>query len=434
MNNAFTSKRRQWRFTSIVAQLFIQTTTWIFVLVTGMYSEKPFDFSKISWIVRDKTWYSTQTFYREMPLFGKHYFGDLQIFFGFIADPNPYLEVREIRPQIPPFGLSFYSLLNIWSPQIGLAIYISLVIVCSALVIRLWLRTETIAIQVTAYCGLILLNTSVLMSVDRGNILVIVLSVIGYLFYKMLHSPDFTRSDALLLAVAISLKPYLVLILLFFIFERKYQLVYRTIIYGIACNVLSATLYGDSLFSITREMLNSQSGYNNSDSLLFSIKFSTSAFRVLYDFVNLFKGREYAIRFFENSHLMIALPGVIYLSLVVIICSLRKIPMWIRMISILSTIQMVVAASPRYDLVWSFVGALVLLHRSAEFERLDTKTIPRKELTIALLCTVGFIVGGLPLENSKSLSPIVWTIMVFLICAMYLVPKQKRVPIQLDEH
>jgi hypothetical protein len=368
-----------------------------------------------------------------VPLLGKHYFGDLQIFFGFIADPNPYLEGREIVPQIPPFGLSFYSLLNIWSPHIGLVIYFLLAIVCSALLIRLWLRNETIATQLTAYCALILLNTSVLMSLDRGNILLIVLPVIGYLFYRTLHTHNFTRNDALLFAIAISLKPYLVLIFLFFIFERKYQLVYRTIIYGIACNMLSATFYGDSLFGITREMLKSQTGYNNSDSLLFSIKFSTSAFRVLYDFVSLFKGREYAIGFFENSHLMIALPGVIYLSLVVIICSRRKIPMWIRMISILSTIQMVVSASPRYDLIWSFVGALVLLQRSAEFERLDTETIPGKELTIAFLCAAGFIAGGLPLENSESLSPIVWTIMVILICAMYLVPKQKRVLIQLDK-
>ena len=426
MNKSSISNRRQWRFNIVVFQLIAQALTWIFVLANGMYSEKPFNFSRISWIVRDTTWFTKKTIYKQVPLLGKHYFGDLQIFFGFIADPNPYLEGREIRPQIPPFGLSFYSLLNIWSPHIGLAIYISLAIVCSALLIRLWLRTETIAIQVTAYCTLILLNTSALMSIDRGNILLLVLPVIGYLFYKMLHSRNFTRCDALLFAVAISLKPFLILIFILFIFERKYKFVFQTIVYGFAFNVLAAMLYGDSLFDIIRTIFNTQIGFNNADSLLFDIKFSTSAFRVLYDCINLFWDREYAIQFFENNHLLVALPGLIYLTLVVVICSRRSIPMWIRMISVLSTIQMVIAASPRYDLTWSFVGALILLQQSDKLKNLDSDTIPARELAIVFLCAAGFVAGGLPLEISKSLSPLVWAIMVCLNCVLFAVPKQNQ--------
>jgi len=432
MNKTYISKRRQWRFAVIVFQLIAQTSMWIFVLAHGMYSEKPFDFSKISWLVRDTTWFSIQTIYRQVPLLGKHYFGDLQVYFGFVADPNPYLGDRVINPPIPPFGLSFYSLLNVWSAHLGLAMYIALAVLCSALVTRLWLKAESLAIQATAYCGLVLLNTSVLMSVDRGNILLIVLPIIGYLFFKTLHFQNLSGTDALLFAIAISLKPYFALIVIFFVFERKYQFVFRTIVYGLISNVLSATLYGDSLFDITRTILRSQTGYNNSDSLLFSIRFSTSAFRVLFDCANLFWDREYAIHFFENSHLMVSLPGVMYLALVVIICSRRKIPMWVRMISILSTSQMVVAASPRYDLSWCFIGALVLLQQSKKLDDVSTDSIPGNEMTIAIICATGFVIGGLPFEISKSLSPLIWMFMVSVVCVIYLNPGRKRSQAQLD--
>ena len=96
------------------------------------------------------------------------------------------------------------------------------------------------------------------------------------------------------------------------------------------------------------------------------------------------------------------------------------------MISVLSTIQMVIAASPRYDLTWSFVGALILLQQSDKLKNLDSDTIPARELAIVFLCAAGFVAGGLPLEISKSLSPLVWAIMVCLNCVLFAVPKQNQ--------
>ena len=87
---------------------------------------------------------------------------------------------------------------------------------------------------------------------------------------------------------------------------------------------------------------------------------------------------------------------------------------------------MVVAASPRYKLGWCFIGVLLLLQESVEREKLDRKTIPGKELTIAIFCVAGFVVGGLPSENSKSLSLLVWTFIVCLMYVMYLIHKPKR--------
>ena len=425
MNDHFISKRQKLRSEILAALLIIQVISWVWVLANGMYSENNFDFSKISWIVRDTTWYSSETTYREVPLWGKHYFGDLQIFFGWIADPNPYLRTR-LNPAIPPFGLSYYSLLNFWGPHIALIMYFALAVLFSALVTHLWLKTESLSSQATAYCALVLLNTSALMGIDRGNTLLILMPIVGFLFFKVLNLQHLGRFDAFLLASAISLKPFLLLLVIFFIIERKYRFVFQTILIGLACNLVASAMYGGHPIGIVRNMIIQQSGYNNSDSLKFSVKWSSAAFRVLFGALQMFGGREFAIAELTKFNLLIALPGIVYLIFVIIICSRREIPMWIRMISIMSTAQMVVAATPRYNLVWSCIGGLVILQQHPQSKISSKPIISRKELAIAFSCGVGFLVGGLPFTWGMDYSPLVWVLVVCLIFVTYIFPKRQR--------
>ena len=424
MNDHFISKRQKLRSEILAALLIIQVISWVWVLANGMYSENNFDFSKISWIVRDTTWYSSETTYREVPLWGKHYFGDLQIYFGWIADPNPY--VNGLIPPQPPFGLSYYSLLNFWGPHIALTMYFALAVLFSALVTHLWLKTESLSSQATAYCALVLLNTSALMGIDRGNTLLILMPIVGFLFFKVLNLKQLGRFDAFLLASAISLKPYLLLLLTFFIIERKYRFAFQTILIGLACNLIAVPMYGGHPIVIVRSIFRAQSEYNNSDSLEFSVRWSSSAFKVLFNALQMSGGREFAIAVLTKSNLIVLLPGIVYLIFVIIICSRREIPMWIRMISIMSTAQMVVAATPRYNLVWSCIGGLVILQQHPQSKISSKPIISRKELAIAFSCGVGFLVGGLPFTWGMDYSPLVWVLVVCLIFVTYIFPKRQR--------
>ena len=424
MNDHFISKRQKLRSEILAALLIIQVISWVWVLANGMYSENNFDFSKISWIVRDTTWYSSETTYREVPLWGKHYFGDLQIYFGWIADPNPY--VNGLIPPQPPFGLSYYSLLNFWGPHIALIMYFALAVLFSALVTHLWLKTESLSSQATAYCALVLLNTSALMGIDRGNTLLILMPIVGFLFFKVLNLKQLGRFDAFLLASAISLKPYLLLLLTFFIIERKYRFAFQTILIGLACNLIAVPMYGGHPIVIVRSIFRAQSEYNNSDSLEFSVRWSSSAFKVLFNALQMSGGREFAIAVLTKSNLIVLLPGIVYLIFVIIICSRREIPMWIRMISIMSTAQMVVAATPRYNLVWSCIGGLVILQQHPQSKISSKPIISRKELAIAFSCGVGFLVGGLPFTWGMDYSPLVWVLVVCLIFVTYIFPKRQR--------
>ena len=426
MNDHFISKRQKLRSEILAALLIIQVISWVWVLADGMYSEKFFDFSQISSIVRDTTWYSSETTYRQVPLWGKHNFSDLQIFFGWNADPNPYFE-RIVIPPIPPFGLSYYALLNFWNPQVGFIVWLFSTIFFSALVTRLWLKTESPSSQATAYCALVLLNTSALMGIDRGNILLILMPIVGFLFFKVLNLQHLGRFDAFLLASAISLKPFLLLLVIFFIIERKYRFVFQTILIGLACNLVASAMYGGQPMRIVRSMISEQSKYNNSGTLEFSARWSSAAFRVLFEALRMFGGREFAISELTRFNLLIGLPGIVYLIFVIIICSRRDIPIWIRMISIMSTAQMVVAASPRYDLVWTCIGGLVILQQPPQSKISSESIISRKELVIAYSCAVGFLVGGLPFARDVAYSPLVWVLVVCLIFVTYVFPKRQHI-------
>ena len=345
--------------------------------------------------------------------------------FGFVGDPNPYF--GRLKPQIPPFGLSFYSLLNFRGPQLGMIIWLSFSFLFSVLITHLWLKSETLSNRLTAYCALVLINTSVLMGLDRGNILLILMTIVGLLLFKILNSRRLTGFDALLFASAISLKPYLLLLFIFFIFERKYKFVFHTALAGLVCNLIVTLSFGWSPLTIFQRLINEQARYNGSAYSGFSLTNSSSAFRVLCDAVSFYKGPEYASTLFEGSGLWVAIPGIVYLSLVTTVCLRRDIPIWIRMISILSTIQMVVAATPRYNIVWTFVGGLLILQQPKVPSDGSVPRISRREFVVAFGCGLGFLVGGLPIALSENLSPLVWIIVICLIFVIYVIPKRQNI-------
>ena len=424
MNNTVTTSRQKLRADFLATLLVVQIIVWIWVLVNSWYSKKSFDSSKVFFAVEDPTWWG-QTKFRQVPLWGQHYFGDLQIFHGWVGGGNPY--VLELKPPIPPFGLTYYSLLNFRGPQVGLIIWLSLTFLFSVLITYLWLKSETLSDKLTAYCALVLVNTSVLYGLDRGNILLILMTIVGLLFFKVLNSKRLTGFDAFLFASAISLKPYLLLLLLFFVIERKFRFIFFTTIFVLVCNFFATIIYNWNPIVVFQQMFIEQSKYSNSDSSDFSVIFSTSAFRVLADSVQVVKGVDYMVALFAGSNLLVALPGILYLVLVTTVCLRRDIPIWIRMISILSTIQMVVAATPRYNIAWTFIGGLLILQQPTVPSDGSEPRISRREFVVAFGCGLGFLVGGLPIALSENLFPLVWIIVICLIFVIYVIPKRQNI-------
>ena len=202
---------------------------------------------------------------------------------------------------------------------------------------------------------------------------------------------------------------------------------FQTILIGLVCNLIAIPMYGGHPIGIVRTLISQTSEYNNSEMLEASVRWSTSAFRVLFGALQLFGGREFAIAELTKFNLLIALPGIVYLIFVIIICSRREIPMWIRMISIMSTVQMVVAATPRYGLVWACIGGLVILQQPPQSKISSEPIISKKELVIAFSCGVGFLVGGLPFAWGMDYSPLIWVLVVCLTFVTYVFPKRQRI-------
>ena len=76
--------RQKLRADFLATLLVVQIIVWIWVLVNSWYSKKSFDSSKVFFAVEDPTWWG-QTKFRQVPLWGQHYFGDLQIFHGWVG-------------------------------------------------------------------------------------------------------------------------------------------------------------------------------------------------------------------------------------------------------------------------------------------------------------------------------------------------------------
>jgi len=133
------------------------------------------------------------------------------------------------------------------------------------------------------------------------------------------------------------------------------------------------------------------------------------------------------VALFAGSNLLVALPGILYLVLVTTVCLRRDIPIWIRMISILSTIQMVVAATPRYNIAWTFIGGLLILQQPTVPSDGSEPRISRREFVVAFGCGLGFWVGGLPIALSENLFPLVWIIVICLIFVIYVIPKRQNI-------
>jgi len=267
-----------------------------------------------------------------------------------------------------------------------------------------------------------LVNTSALMAIDRGNILLIVVPIIGFLFYRIMKSQSLGILEALLFATVISLKPYLVLLFFFFIFEKRYRFIIQSAVIGLFFNFMAAFTYGMSLFRIVQTMFQTSSAYNSSESMEFNINTGAAAFKAVFEIVKAIKGDLYAVHFFETHSVATALPGLLYLVVVLMISAKTSIPMWIRIISILSTIQMVISASPRYDLVWSIVGCLIILQQSSKESTTSNLSSGKKELLVAYISGIGFAIGGLPFDSCRFWSPLLWYVLVLLVFAMYVVP------------
>ena len=430
-NNSFMSQwlapdRRVWRANYLSIILIAQLLRWIWILADGMYSETTFQFSRISWIVRDHTWFSYETLYEEIPLWGKHYFGDLSIFFGFVSDPSPYAVGRTLNPNIGPVGLSFYSAISLFGGVVAIILFLLISLSLPAILINVWLKGEPLSTRIGAYCALVLLNTSALMAIDRGNILLIVVPIIGFIFHRVMKSQSLGILEALLFATAISLKPYLVLLMPFFLFEKRFRFIIQCAAIGLFFNFMAALTYGMSLFQIIQMMFRTSTSYNTAENMTFNIDTGAAAFKAVFELIKAMHGELYTVRFFVNHSIMTPLPGLIYLIVVLMINAKTAIPMWIRIISILSTMQMVLAASPRYDLVWSIVGCLVILQQPNTELKTNNFCRSKRELSVAYISGIGFAIGGLPLESSRFWSALLWCVLMVLVFVLYVVPWSKK--------
>jgi hypothetical protein len=411
--------RKKIRLRLLATTLVVQALYWLWAIADGMYSSRNFQFSKFSWVVNDQVWIAKESFYSNVPLWGAHRFSDLTIFWSYVADPLPYAHGGRFVPTIAPIGLSFYAFLSSFGFQAGLCIFLIFSFVSPALLIRTFLKEHSFSDHVVAYCGLVFLNMSVLVAIDRGNLLPIIVPVLGYLIYKLMISSPLGMAEVLVFAAVISIKPYLLMVLILFIGERKYRFTIYVLLTTAISNIVASLAFGMSPLKIFSSILGAQSGYVNEVSLQNSINISAAAFKAVYVLIRFIDGESAAASYFQTHPQMIAVPGLIYLLAVVLICVQSRIPLWVRVVAAVSTIQMVVSASPRYDLSFSLLVGLVILQNFDGSSESDSLRHKPKEILVAIFCWLAFLLSVLPIVASIYLAPLAWCFVVILVLCLY---------------
>lgn len=317
--------------------------------------------SQLSFRVDDPPWmpddFSGQT---DSGWLGDHFFGDLFIYWGYASVPDPYSLEYAIPAQIPALGILLYRLIFIFGPITGLVLNTLLTLLLPYLVITQLLQLRDFASRIIWYSAFVLLSASLFIVIDRGGAQLIAYSLAALSLVAL--SKNKLVTFTLLLILAVALKPYILLILIFVAFRKSWRIAIASGAVVLAANVLSFALVGNGIVPGIRAMLNSQTTYMNSEVIAsYAVKFGTSLYGAAIQTSALLVGEASAVSTFSSSPRIPMVLAFSWLLVTTCVIAWKVIPNWIALIFGLSCFQMTVAATGPYGTSWCFIGAAVFL-------------------------------------------------------------------------
>jgi hypothetical protein len=324
------------------------------------------------YMFQDKPWTPAGT--SPIPIIGEHYFGDLQLPLIMLSKANPF--EQGIFNNILPFGYAPFSLFAIQFNKIsiiGLGLFMILIFVTTYF--KLLQNNDT-----KTFCDFIpLLSVPTLFAIDRGAPVILALST-AVLSVQILNKQhvSFSRNFLAIILIAYSVSAKIYLILFFFIIYLLMPKIRKRILLGLAAtavlNFIISYLFGGPQ-KVVKQVLYSlfaATGNNQSEIMSSGSSFSALIFFLIRKLIDedLYLG-------LTRIPLISLLPGLVYLSAIIMFTQLKKIvPDEIKIILALSTIQSISPISFFYTATWAvfafafFKRYLSRIKKSAEIPRL----------------------------------------------------------------
>lgn len=328
------------------------------------------------------------------PLVGYHYFSDLQLAVAYGKTANPYL--IDYPAQYPPIGILEFRLLGLLGYQASLWLFLLGAIGILGFVGWKLMGELSRSRKLVNLLVLVVLTPAMVMAVDRGALSPIATGMVGLAFLAARRKRLFLAGVLLLLAI--SLKPYLVLVLLYPLMRGYWKFVVQTAAATALINLIAFALFPGGFMNSLNGFINATLRYADSEAAAdqaTTVKFVTldavSGVGTLLRSITFWKNIDVASMIYDDYVGFVLLPGLLFLLALVVILLDKRLPFWIPLTLTLATATVVLPATPLYTLSWASLAALYFGSSHCDpFPRttLTTEPINRTWLRIVYLVAI----------------------------------------------
>jgi hypothetical protein len=357
----------------------------------------------LSWKLVDPSYMPPGTEEIQRPIWGQHFFGDLQIFFGYVNSENPYSSDLSLPSQIPPLGLSIYKLIFLLG-NFGLLISFVLLYVLPFLSVILW-SEQPMSTRLMIFLNSAILPVWAIVALDRGNALPIAAALLSIGYWFVCRNRPTLLPAVTLIVFAISLKPQLGVFLAFLFLAKQVRLVISVVVTFFISNSLMFFVYSSDLISNWESLLKSLSSYQSPSVVIGFVRENVMS---LYGLLQTFRplaietGSNWVSKLLDFHHLALTLLVVLLIAISVITV-LNRVPRWIQLVLWLSVSQLGVAATGTYGGAWQVFALSIVGHR-----RLQDENSSISPSVIAVLAAIAM--SSIPFTIHRIMSPLTWII------------------------
>lgn len=331
-------------YLKIIITIIGLTQMWI----TANYFSKPFS-ERIGWFPVDGSW---EPAYK----LGNHFFGDYLAMHLASKFDNPW----EISNFYPPFAMVLFKIFTIFPYKFGLILWLFLIAFCAISPLihstkNLRFETRLILIFFFGLC-----SASFLGMLDRGNCIGFIVPLIYFAIIKAFE--DKNNLAAILFGLAIAIKIYPLLLLPFFLFEKKYLLIIKSISVSLIITFFSSLIWGNPV-RIISDVMNAARNFEGLNVFGGQMIFSFSA--TLNNFRSALLGDQANFNFLINQH-PIFIGFLLYLFLFLTLHTLSNVDRFIVAVAVL---QLIPTISYTYTRLWCVISfSLIIYFKKLNFD------------------------------------------------------------------
>jgi hypothetical protein len=323
-------------------------------------------------------------------LIGFHHFGDWALNVGWAMHENCY-NLANLSCQQPPLGNWILRIFGVVNTNYGYA-YVAWILIAVLLYAKLISKSMakfSILQKVIFFFFMTVFTSGNIISLDRGSLHFMAFALLGLTIMYYMNGEKL--SAIVFLTLAVSLKPQLFLATIYLLKDRKIKDFLWSIFIPIISNFILIFTFPGNFISNINGYLQASNGYVSSKESFGNMMNSVSLVGIVsrvYEFLHGWDTFELLSKYSTK----LFLPGLLYLALICLAVLSPNISDRTKLVSVLSTINLVIPSSGPYLLGWGTIllTSMFLNMSLFEFEKYKHD----KFLFVALILLVntpGFI-------------------------------------------